>query len=60
MGAKQIGLGDYEQITAKKRTKRERFLHEIEAIVSWKELVDLTYLHYPKTTSKGGRSPSPL
>jgi hypothetical protein len=29
MDAKQFGFGDYEQSTAKKRTKRERFLAEI-------------------------------
>ena len=26
MGTKQFGFGDYEQSTAKKRTRRERFL----------------------------------
>ena len=36
MGGKQLGFGDYEQSTAKKRTKRERFLSEIEAFVPWK------------------------
>jgi IS5 family transposase len=35
MGTKQFGLGDYEQSTAKKRTKRERFLAEMEAVVPW-------------------------
>jgi hypothetical protein len=25
MGGKQLGFGDYEQTTAKKRTKREKF-----------------------------------
>ena len=29
MGGKQLGFGDYEQSTAKKRTKRERFLSGI-------------------------------
>ena len=55
MGAKQFGLGDYEQSTAKKRTKRERFLAEMEAVVPWKALVELIEPHYPKSTSKGGR-----
>jgi len=41
MGVKQFGFGDYEQSTAKKRTRRERFLAEMEAVVPWKELVDL-------------------
>ena len=33
MGGKQLGFGDYEQFTAKKRTKRERFLSKMEAVV---------------------------
>ena len=53
MGAKQFGFGDYEQSTAKKRTRRERFLAEMEAVVPWKALVDLIEPHYPRTTSKG-------
>ena len=60
MGAKQFGFGDYEQSTAKKRTRRERFLAEMEAIVPWKALVDLIEPRYPRTTSKGGRPPYPL
>ena len=36
MGSKQLGFGDYEQSTAKKRTKRERFLGEMEKVVPWK------------------------
>ena len=60
MGGKQLGFGDYEQSTAKKRTKRERFLSEMEAVVPWKKLLDLIEPHYPKTSSKGGRPPYPL
>jgi len=60
MGTKQIGFGDYEQSTAKKRTRRERFLAEMEAVVPWKALVDLIEPHYPRTSSKGGRPPYPL
>jgi IS5 family transposase len=60
MGTKQFGFGDYEQTTAKKRTKRERFLAEMAAVIRWKALVDLIDPHYPKTTSKGGRPPHPL
>jgi IS5 family transposase len=33
MGIKQLGFGDYEQSTAKKRTRRERFRAEMEAVV---------------------------
>jgi IS5 family transposase len=60
MGGKQLGFGDYEQSTAKKRTKRERFLAEMEAVVPWKALIDLIESHYPKTSSKGGRPAYPL
>jgi IS5 family transposase len=60
MSSKQLGFGDYEQSTAKKRTKRERFLSEMEAVVPWQELLDLIEPHYPKTSSKGGRPPYQL
>ncbi len=60
MGSKQLGFGDYEQSTAKKRTRRERFLGEMENVVPWKALIDLIEPHYPKTSSKGGRPPYPL
>jgi len=60
MGGKQLGFGDYEQATAKKRTRRERFLAEIQKVVPWKALIDLIYPHYPKTSSNGGRPPYPL
>ena len=33
MGSKQLGFGDYEQATAKRRTRRERFLDEMEKLV---------------------------
>jgi len=60
MGSKQLGFGDYEQTTAKKRTRRERFLAEMEVVVPWKALIDLIEPHFPKATSKGGRPPYPL
>ena len=41
MGSKQLGFGDYEQATAKKRTRRERFLREMENVVPWKALLEL-------------------
>lgn len=34
MGRKQLGFGDYDQSTAKKRTKRENFMAEMEVVVS--------------------------
>ena len=60
MGGKQFGFGDYEQSTAKKRTRRERFLAEMEAVVPWSALIDLIEPYSPKTSSKGGRPPYPL
>ena len=60
MGGKQLGFGDYEQTTAKKRTRRERFLAEMEVVVPWKALIGLIEPHYPKTSSKDGRPPYPL
>ena len=41
MGGKQLGLADYEQSTAKKRTKSEKFLAEMETGVPWRALVDV-------------------
>jgi IS5 family transposase len=42
MGGKQLGFGDYEQSTAKKQTKREKFLSEMDQVVPWQLLIDLT------------------
>jgi hypothetical protein len=33
MGCKQLGFSDYELTTAKKQTKSEKFLSEMEAVV---------------------------
>ena len=60
MGGKQLGFSDYEQSTAKKRTKREKFLAEMEQVVPWLALLDLIEPCYPKTSKKGGRPPYPL
>ena len=60
MGVKQLGFADYEQTTAKKRTKKEKFLAEMDQVVPWQALIDLIEPHYPKTSSKGGRPPYPL
>lgn len=60
MGGKQLGFSDYEQTTAKKRTRKEIFLSEMDAVVPWQALVDLINPHYPKTSKKGGRPPYPL
>ena len=60
MGGKQLGFSDYEQTTAKKQTKREKFLAEMEVVVPWQALIDLIEPIYPKTGKKGGRPPYPL
>jgi IS5 family transposase len=44
----------------KKRTRREKFLAEMEAVVPWTRLLGLIEPHYPKTGPKGGRPPMPL
>jgi IS5 family transposase len=59
-GSKQLGFGDYEEATAKKRTQRERFLAEMEKVVPWKALIELIEPHYPRTSNKGSRPPYPL
>ena len=41
MGGKQLGFSDYEQTTAKKRTKKEKFLAEMDQVVPWQPLLDL-------------------
>ena len=41
MGGKQLGVSDYEKSNAQKRTKREKFLAEMEKVFSWQALVDL-------------------
>ena len=39
MDGKQLGFADYEQSTAKKRTKREEILAEMEKVVPWQALL---------------------
>jgi len=60
IGGKQFGFGDYKQTTAKKRTKLEKFLPEMEAVVPWQALIDLIEPNYPLTSNKGGRPPCAL
>jgi IS5 family transposase len=60
MGGKQLGFTDYELTTAKKQTKRDKFLSEMESVVPWQALIALIEPHYPKASKKGGRPPYPL
>jgi IS5 family transposase len=59
MGVRLLGFTDYEQSTAKKRTKREKFLAEMDKVVPWQRLAELFEPHHPKTGEKGCRPPYP-
>ncbi|WP_254958742.1 MULTISPECIES: transposase [unclassified Cyanobium] len=56
----QLGFSDYEQIYAKKRTRHQRFLEEMEITVPWEAFLALIKPVYHKPSSKGGRPPIPL
>lgn len=60
MVGKHHGFSDYEQITAKKRTNKEKFLAEMDQVVPWQPLLDLIKPVYTKVSSKGGRTSCPL
>lgn len=60
MGGKQLGFSDYELTTAKKQTKRPKFLSKMELMVPCQALIDLIETHYPKASTQGGRPPYPL
>ena len=60
MGGKQLGFSDYEQTTAKKRTKKEKFLAEMDQVVPWQPLFFPSEPVYPKVSSKGCRTPDLL
>ena len=60
IGGKQLGFSDYELTSAKKQTKREKFLPEMEALVPWQALIALIEPLSPKACKKGGRPPYPL
>jgi IS5 family transposase len=59
-GKQQLSFSDYELTTAKKQTKREKFVCEVEAFAPWQALIDLIEPHYPKASKKGGRPPYQL
>ena len=56
----QLDFTDYEQIYAKKKTRRQRFLEEMEITVPWEAILALIEPVYHKPSSKGGRPPIPL
>ena len=55
MGGKQLGFSDYAPTTAKKRTKKEKFLANTDLLLPWQPLLDLIQPVYLKVSSKGGR-----
>ena len=57
---KQPAFPGLRNATKKKRTRREKFLAEREAVVPWSRLLALIEPHYPKARPKGGRPPMPL
>ena len=54
----QISFSDAEYAGKRKKTRREVFLAEMEAVVPWKALLDLIEPHYPMAGR--GRRPYPL
>lgn len=56
----QLGFTDYEQTYAKKKTRRQRFLDEMEATVPWDAFLALIEPVYHRPSAKGGRPPFPL
>ena len=60
MDGRELGVSNYEQTTAKKHAKREKFLAEMEVVLSWELLIGLIKPHNPKTSKKNGRLPYPL
>lgn len=57
---KQPAFPGLRHAMKKKRTRRERFLSEMEAVVPWTRLLALIEPHYPKRGARGGRPPMPL
>ena len=57
---KQPALPGLKHAMKKKRTRRELFLSEMEAVVPRGRMLALIAPHYPRAGSKGGRPPMPL
>lgn len=56
---KQKTLASLTYQAKKKRTRREKFLAEMDQVVPWSELVSVIEPHYPKS-GRRGRQPMPL
>ncbi len=57
---KQPAFPGLRQSMKKKRTRREKFLAEMDAVVPRPRMLALIGPHYPKVGPKGGRPPMPL
>ena len=55
---KQSTFADLEYDAKNKRTRREKFLHEMDQVVPWSRWMALIEPHYPKAGL--GRRPTPL
>jgi transposase, IS5 family len=55
---KQISFATLAEAGKKRKTKRERFLEEMEQVVPWAKLIELIEPHYPKAGR--GRRPRGL
>lgn len=55
---KQKTFSDMAWDSKKKRTRREVFLSEMDAVIPWDRLIQLIEPYYPK--GEGGRPPMPL
>ena len=53
----QASFSDLEYANKKRRTRRELFLAEMDAVVPWPELLAVVEPHYPRT---GGRGRPPV
>jgi IS5 family transposase len=56
----QLGFTDYAQTYAKKKTRRQIFLDEMEAALSWDALLALIQPVYYMPTPNDGRPPFSL
>ena len=54
---RQASFSDLEYPNKKRRTRRELFLAEMEAVVPWQELLGVVEPHYPRI---GGRGRPPV
>ena len=57
---KQVSMSMTGYFDKGKKTKREKFLAEMDQVVPWARLCALIEPHYPKASPAGGRPPLPL